>query len=185
MDRRMKKTRKAIFEAFDTLISKRNYEKITIQDIIDEADIGRSTFYDHFETKDSLLVEKCENLFNHIFNPESDEINHVFTRSSSLKEKVEHILYHLLEEKDVIKGILTSSARGIFLGSFRERLTLLFKNLTPKDNNVPLDYFYNFLIQNLIFSIDWWIKDNFTVKPEKLANYYFFSISSLLVNHKN
>ena len=66
MDRRQRKTREAIFSAFSQLIRARKYESITVQDIIDKADIGRSTFYSHFETKDHLLKAICSDIFEHI-----------------------------------------------------------------------------------------------------------------------
>jgi AcrR family transcriptional regulator len=48
MDRRQKRTREAIFKAFTQLLSKYNYNQISVQQIIDTANIGRTTFYSHY-----------------------------------------------------------------------------------------------------------------------------------------
>ena len=96
MDRRQQKTRAAIFAAFEDLLTRKKYSKITIKDIIDEANVGRTTFYEHFETKDALLSEMCSNLFHHIFSTEADkETNHAFPLShGDSRMVVTHILYH-------------------------------------------------------------------------------------------
>jgi AcrR family transcriptional regulator len=56
VDRRVRRTRRILHEALIELILERAYERITVQDILDRADIGRSTFYAHFRDKDALLI---------------------------------------------------------------------------------------------------------------------------------
>ncbi|MBN9382100.1 MAG: TetR/AcrR family transcriptional regulator [Chitinophagaceae bacterium] len=55
-DRRTLKTKRALAEAFRQLLLEKGYDAITIQDIIDRADVGRSTFYAHYEGKEQLLI---------------------------------------------------------------------------------------------------------------------------------
>ena len=97
MDRRQKKTREAIFNAFTELLSKKNYNQITVREIIDKADIGRATFYAHFETKDFLLKELCEELFCHIFDAteeSGDKHKHIFNCDAP-SSVILHLLQHL------------------------------------------------------------------------------------------
>jgi AcrR family transcriptional regulator len=56
LDRRVGKTRRALKDGLADLILERGYEDVTVQDIIDRADVGRSTFYAHFTDKDDLLL---------------------------------------------------------------------------------------------------------------------------------
>ena len=74
MDRRQRKTREAIFSAFTQLLSEKDLTQITVGDIIRQADVGRATFYAHFETKDYLLKALCEELFCHIFDAAQEKI---------------------------------------------------------------------------------------------------------------
>ena len=56
IDRRIQKTRQILLEALISLILEKGYEAITVQNIIDRANVGRSTFYSHFENKEHLLL---------------------------------------------------------------------------------------------------------------------------------
>ena len=54
-DRRVARTRNALHQAFMDLVAERDYEAITIADVIARADVGRSTFYQHYSNKDEIL----------------------------------------------------------------------------------------------------------------------------------
>ena len=56
-DRRVRRTREALRAAFRDLFFARGFDAISIADIADRADVGRSTFYKHFESKDDLLAQ--------------------------------------------------------------------------------------------------------------------------------
>src|SRR6476660_8751547 len=55
-DRRVARSRRALKEALTDLILEEGFEAVTVQDVIDRADVGRSTFYAHFLDKDDLLM---------------------------------------------------------------------------------------------------------------------------------
>lgn len=55
-DRRIEKTKRFLHEALGSLIREKPYDEIAVQEILDRADVGRSTFYMHFRGKDELLV---------------------------------------------------------------------------------------------------------------------------------
>lgn len=62
-DRRVRRTRTAIVGAFVRLLFTRRYETIRTAHLIAEADIGRSTFYEHFRNKDDVLVAVIDPIF--------------------------------------------------------------------------------------------------------------------------
>ena len=61
-DRRVRRTRKLLHDAFISLAIEKGYEKTTIQDILDRADVGRSTFYVHYPDKEALLTASFDEM---------------------------------------------------------------------------------------------------------------------------
>jgi AcrR family transcriptional regulator len=61
-DRRIERTQQLLREALRSLIQEKGFESLTVQEIIDRANVGRATFYSHFDNKDDLLVSGFEDL---------------------------------------------------------------------------------------------------------------------------
>lgn len=170
MDRRQRKTREAIFKAFSELLENNKYEHITVQDIIDKADIGRSTFYAHFETKDMLLKEMCDDIFEHIFD---DEICEYKEGNLGLQSKLAHILWHLKEINRDVCGILASQSQELFMGYLKNNLTHLFDLYIDEFKaNVPKDFLLNYLVGSFSQTIIWWAENKMLLPPETVAEYY-------------
>lgn len=175
MDRRQKKTREAIFRAFSTLLENKRYENITVQEIIDEADIGRSTFYAHFETKDDLLRSLCTDIFHHVFAEElPQEADHDYSAGSrDLRQKLEHILYHLKGNKNNLKGIFAGESGELFMNYFREYLSELFRRyLQDFHADVPADFLLHHLVGSFADTVKWWIAQEARYTPEEVAGFY-------------
>ena len=66
VDRRVQKTRKLLQDALIELVAEKGYESVTVREILDKANVGRSTFYAHFQDKDQLLhsiLDRLDELF--------------------------------------------------------------------------------------------------------------------------
>ncbi|WP_318508720.1 TetR/AcrR family transcriptional regulator [Bacillus sp. T3] len=175
MDRRQQKTRDAIFKAFSKLIEQKRYRNITVQEIIDEANIGRSTFYAHFETKDELLKAMCTDIFSHVFSDELvPENTHDFSSEyNGIDAKLTHILHHLKDSKRNIVGILSCESGELFMRYFKEYLTaMLSKYLNEIKVNAPADFVLNHLVGSFVETVRWWIDKSMEYSPEETVMYY-------------
>ena len=63
-DRRIQRTREQLQKAMFELISERHYDAITVQDLVDRANVGRTTFYLHFDHKDDLFLSCHDAIIN-------------------------------------------------------------------------------------------------------------------------
>lgn len=175
MDKRQQKTRKTIFDAFSVLLGKKGYSHITVQEIIDVANIGRSTFYAHFETKDELLNTMCQEIFAHIFSDVlGAEKNHDFSNgNNTLSDRLTHLLYHLKEQQTDIVKLLAGESSDIFMHYFKAYLAQLFGEYElTTDLYIPRDFVTNHHVSSFAEAVKWWIKEDMRTSPEKIVEYY-------------
>ena len=183
MDRRQRKTREAIFAAFIQLLSKKDYGQITVGEIINQADIGRATFYSHFETKDFLLKDLCEELFCHIFDSMDEKKNdhrHIFDCSAP-KSVFLHLFQHLQKNDNHVLGLLSCQNNALFLQYFKRDLRKLIANQlalfeSPKSKKLPEDFWIDHIVSTFIDTIKWWVDNGLKESPEIITEYFFLAV---------
>ena len=176
MDRRQQKTRTAIYDALTKLLRKRRFEDITVQEIIDEANIGRSTFYSHFETKDQLLEQMCDEMFSHVFSESlMPEKSHDFSANhEELKALLEHILWHIKDHEDNISSIMYGESEKLFTRYFSGYLEDAFGDMISHiDIDVSDEFKKLFVIGSFINTVKWWIGNGLAQSPGEIIDAYF------------
>lgn len=183
MDRRQRKTREAIFTAFIKLLSVKDFSKITVGEIIDGADVGRATFYSHFETKDFLLAELCEELFCHIFdamNQENHNHKHIFDCDAPPSVYL-HLFQHLKNNDNNILKLLSSPNNEVFYQYFKNNLQkLVISQLhlfeERKNPNLPEDFWINHISYTFVETIKWWLTNGMKESAETITDYFFLAV---------
>jgi AcrR family transcriptional regulator len=112
-DRRIERTRQALLGAFVQLMfDGRRYDRIRVQDLIERAGVGRSTFYEHYRSKDDVLAESIRHPFTPLANAVSVDADIGPLRA---------ILLHFRENR--------VQARVIFGGSVRRRVSRILASM--------------------------------------------------------
>ena len=187
MDRRQQKTRTAIFSAFTSLLAENSYSKITVQEIIDAANVGRTTFYAHFETKDDLLKELCEELFGHIIGSAMDctHTHGLYSDGSAPESVFCHLLQHLQENDKNIIALLSCESSEMFLRFFKDSLNELVRSQFINQNrnantDIPEDFLINHISGSFVEMVLWWIKGHMRQTPAELDRYFLAVMEPIL-----
>lgn len=180
MDRRQRRTREAIFYAFTQLLAQKDYSQITVGEIIEAADVGRATFYSHFETKDFLLKAFCEELFCHIFDTENHDGHghrHIF-QCNGADSAFLHLFQHIGRNDNNILLLLSSRNNELFLRYFRSNLEILIEHQLPafetrRDPRLPDSFWKNHIISTFVDTLKWWIGNGLQESPQVITEYFF------------
>ena len=178
MDKREEKTLNKIHNSFVKLINKMDYNDISIQNILDDSGVSRSTFYAHYKTKDELLLSISNHIFSHVFSKTlEEEETHDYSKDIfyDYRHLIEHIFYHVQDEKELFEGILKSNGTKIFMDEFRKQLFRFvdsYYNNYPHTNNIPLELEKSIAVEEFIVILKYWINDGFKETPEEIAKYF-------------
>ena len=176
MDRRIGKTRKAIFTALNELLREKRFERITVQEIIDRADIGRATFYAHFPTKDDVLIGYVEEFFDS-FNGQLNE--HIEQDGKNKSLPVAALFVHVKDNKKTISGMFASESGAVLIGKFKD---YWFDKLKPiieihyikeQPSKVPIDMLTNHVINTFFGLTTFWIQDGLKYTPEQMEQFFY------------
>ena len=141
------------------------------------------TFYSHFETKDFLLKELCEELFCHIFDKvcqDSEHHEHIFKCDNSGSVFL-HLLQHLQKNDNNILELLSCGNNELFLRYFKTNLRKVVINQLPMFENrkspiLPEDFWIDHIASVFTDTVRWWIDSGMQVSPETVAEYFYLAV---------
>lgn len=183
-DRRVIKTRQNLFDALSSLMNEKRYSKITIQDIIDRANVGRSTFYAHFETKDDLLFARTEE-YLYLLN---NYVIGLFEQSGKEGQSIsmEELFKHIQENKKVISSLFNSESVDMFFNQVQNYWNKSIISYLEKQKKkeipggVPIEILANHITNTLIGLLKWWILSKMTYTAKEMDSYFLQLITPCL-----
>jgi len=162
-DRRIQRTREALQKALSELIQEKGYEKVTVQDVIDRANIGRSTFYAHFENLDQLLLSGFEPLraeFDDFLSGRNIDDESPWALSLAIFQQVQ-------KQKG---GYITLTHIQKYLYSYL--LDHLNQPMPKTKRNIPSELLAHYIGSSFIALMTWWIDNNYPYPPEKMNEFF-------------
>lgn len=176
-DRRIQKTRKLLHEAVVSLILEKNYESVSVQDILDRANVGRSTFYTHFQNKDELLTSGVHNDLRDMLQTAQASAS---SASAKPYEKIigfsTAMFEHAYEFRGVWKAMLGSRAGAIVRQNIQKMLADLVRDGVKKELQgrkksnfmVPPELFVYYLASTYMSVMSWWLNHKDPLPPKAI-----------------
>ncbi len=171
IDRRAARTRKALHQALLTLMLRKGYEALSVQDIIDEADVGRSTFYAHYTGKEDLLRSGFQMLREELKEAQSavragTEASHDDPLGFSTA-MFEHAARYADHYRTMIGGrggaVTENEIRLILSEMVRQELPP-----TLRGDAIPRDFVVQFIVGAFLTALNWWFERKSRLPPSQV-----------------
>jgi AcrR family transcriptional regulator len=184
-DRRIQKTRMVLREALFSLIREKDYDSIVVKEILDRANVGRSTFYAHFRDKDELLVSGMHDMLRSAqatVPPSSgkDRQNVIWFSLPIF----EHISQHRLAGRVKIgvrgRTVIHEHLKKVLAALIVRDVKESFKARRNTTASIPLDLFVQYVASTFILVLNWWMEQRSAVSPEEINDLFRSIISPVL-----
>jgi AcrR family transcriptional regulator len=168
-DRRSKRTRQLIGAALVELMLEKRFDDITVQDILDRADVGRSTFYAHYTDKEDLLAGEVARAIHQLeaYAAEWGQAHEGLLPSLALFRHIQEqkqFMYPFLRGsrvESVTRSLQTSVGKIV-----EQRLQgLMSDTVTP---SIPLSVAANFVVSTFLMLLNWWFDNDLHQSPEQM-----------------
>jgi len=174
IDRRISRTRAMLQHALTSQILKKGYEAVTIQDICDEANVGRSTFYAHYTNKDDLKRSGFEHLRKQLVDRQREaEAASGDIESRSLGFSLT-MFEHARDHIDLYRALVGGRGGAVSLGQIRQILSDLVRNefvATAGKNSadvVPRELVVQYVVGAFMAVMTWWLDGGAKLPPERI-----------------
>lgn len=174
MDRRIARTRAMLQHALVSLILNKGYEAITIGDICDAANVGRSTFYAHYTGKDDLKRSGLENLRRLLVDRQRDALatpGDIRVRSLGFSLT---LFEHARAHRDLYRALVGGRGGTVALGSIRQMLSDLVRDelAATVDKNsadaIPRDLVVQYVVGAYMAVLTWWLDGGAKLPPQRI-----------------
>ena len=161
-DRRVQRTQQGLQTALLALIQERGYEALTVQDIIDRANVGRATFYAHFDNKEDLLVSRLDMLRSSL-QARQREARRTSRRVDQTFAYSHEMFVHVDEHRTVFRSMVGKRSGAIIQQLFHKMLVDLVredvKGLAPPKAvaGTPIEAVTHLIAGGLFGLILWWV----------------------------
>ena len=174
MDKRVERTRELLQKALMELIAERGYDSITIQDIVDRANLGRTTFYLHYNSKDELFMSCHEAVIREFHLGLLHPLTREELLSPQIPTQMTSAYRHLEEGRALLYPIFHGRDSQLILRQIRDRsareIEMNLRSIFGEaESSIPFEMLANYLIGAQIALMQWWLEKRRTHTAESLA----------------
>ena len=172
-DRRVRRSRQAIMQALQALIAEKGYNAVTVSDILEAADVGRSTFYAHFRDKEDVLLSGFDDIRSALSQPPPSDEAEAATAGEFLGP-VRSVFEHVGRYRQAWKPLVLKGGADVVVRVLRDASESLIRDHLTQQcqgtaSEARIEAATQYLTGALMGLLTWWLDSE---SPEPAADVY-------------